>query len=46
MQEIQPHRLTTTELLRLAYATGYDKLPPAWIAELVKRLESTLDNQR
>ena len=43
MQGIKPHRLTTQELLDYAHLFGYDKLSPAWVEELAKRLEKTED---
>ena len=46
MQGIQPQSLSNEELVRYAHLTGYDKLPPEWVAELAKRLEATLDDNR
>lgn len=46
MQGIQPQSLNNEELVRYAHLMGYDKLPPAWVAELAKRLEATLDDNR
>lgn len=45
MYDIQPSRLSDEELVRMAYTWGYDKLPPAWVEELAKRLEQHLDTQ-
>lgn len=42
MQGIQPDRLTDAELLHYCWLTGYDKLAPAWVEELAKRLEEAL----
>lgn len=39
MSGIQPAGLTDAELLHYCWLTGYDKLEPAWIEELAKRLE-------
>ena len=38
MQGLQPQNLTTSELLRYATLEDPAKLPPAWVAEIVKRL--------
>lgn len=43
MQGIQPHNLSDNELLRYMYIMGFDKVPPDWIAELVKRFAELLD---
>jgi hypothetical protein len=44
MQGLQPHNLSNEELLRHAYITGYDKLPPEWVAEICKRFAALLDD--
>jgi hypothetical protein len=44
MQGIQPQRLTNEELMRLAYITGYDKLPAEWVAEICTRFAASLDD--
>jgi len=36
---IQPAGLTDAELLHYCWLTGYDKLEPAWVEELAKRLK-------
>lgn len=43
MYNIQPSRLSDEELVRMAHTLGYDKLPPAWVEELAKRLEKHID---
>lgn len=40
MSGIQPAGLTDRELLHYCWLTGYDKLEPAWIEELAKRLKA------
>ena len=37
MHSLQPQSLTNSELERLAYITGYDKLPANWAAEILRR---------
>lgn len=44
MQGIRPENLTTEELVRYAWVTGPAQLQPEWVAELIKRLEHTLDD--
>ena len=39
MHSLQPQSLTNFELERLAYITGHDKLPPNWVAEILRRTE-------
>lgn len=39
MSGIQPAGLTDAELLHYCWLTGYDKLEPAWVEELAKRLK-------
>lgn len=46
MQGIQPQSLTDEELVRYAHLQGYDKLPPAWVKEIVTRLERHLDDNK
>lgn len=46
MHDLQPQTLTDAELVKYAYLTGADKLPPNWVAELIKRLDATLDDNR
>jgi hypothetical protein len=42
MRGIQPAGLTDAELLHYCWLTGYDKLEPAWVEELAKRLKTKL----
>lgn len=42
MSGIQPQTLSDSELVRYADLMGADKLPPEWVAELIKRLEIRL----
>lgn len=42
MRGIQPAGLTDAELLHYCWLTGYDKLEPAWVEELAKRLKEKL----
>jgi len=44
MQGIRPQQLTDQELLDYAHLTGYDKLPPEWVAEICKRFAELLDD--
>ena len=46
MSGLQPSQLTTAELVRYANLQSPDKLPPDWVAEILKRLERTLDDNR
>ena len=46
MQSIRPESLTNAELVKYAWLTGADKLGKDWIAELLKRLEATLDDNK
>jgi len=39
MQSLQPQTLTNSELERLSYITGHDKLPPNWAAEVLRRTQ-------
>lgn len=43
MQGIQPTSLTNEELLKYSWLTGADKLPAAWVSELMLRLEEFVD---
>lgn len=40
---IQPAGLTDAELLHYCWLTGYDKLEPAWVEELAKRLKARIE---
>jgi hypothetical protein len=42
MSGIQPAGLTDAELLHYCWLTGYDKLEPAWVEELAKRLKDKI----
>lgn len=44
MYGIRPEKLSNGELVRYAWITGPAQLTPEWIAELIKRLELTLDD--
>lgn len=44
MSGIQPSVLTNEELVRYARLQPADQLPAAWVEELIKRLEATLDD--
>ena len=46
MQSIRPENLTNEELVRYAQLTGADKLGKEWVAELLKRFEATLDDNK
>jgi DNA-binding CsgD family transcriptional regulator len=46
MHSLQPQSLTNNELERLAYITGYDKLPTNWIAEILHRTEKDRKTER
>ena len=46
MQGIRPQTLTTAELVRYAHNLGPANLPADWVAELLKRLEQTLDDNK
>jgi hypothetical protein len=46
MSGIQPQILTNEELVKYAWLQGADKLDPAWVQELLKRLEATLDDNK
>lgn len=46
MSGIQPSQLSNEELARYAHLIGPDKLAPEWVAELIKRLEQTIDDGR
>lgn len=46
MSGLQPHQLSTEELVRYAHLIGPDKLAPDWVAEILKRLEQNLDDGR
>jgi hypothetical protein len=46
MSGIQFNNLSTPELVHYAWLMGPDKLPPAWVEELIKRLEQTLDDNK
>ena len=46
VQSIQPQNLTDEELVRYAYLQGHDKLPVAWITEILKRFEAQLDDNK
>ena len=39
MQSLQPQSLTNDELERLTYIIGQEKLPAAWVAELLRRTD-------
>lgn len=44
MQDIRPQQLTDQELVHYAHLMGYDKLPTAWVQEIVTRFERSLDD--
>lgn len=44
MQGIRPENLSLEELVRYAWLTGPAQLTPEWVAELITRLEQTLDD--
>lgn len=44
MSGIQPQQLTNEELVRYASLMSYGTVPAEWVAELIKRLEATLDD--
>jgi hypothetical protein len=46
MHSLQPQALTNSELERLAYITGYDKLPPNWVAEILRRTEKDWETKQ
>lgn len=46
MSGIQFSNLSTSELVHYAWLMGPAKLPPEWVAELLKRLEQTLDDNK
>lgn len=46
MSGIQPQILTNEELVRYARLQPADKLPAAWVEEILKRLEETLDDNK
>lgn len=46
MPSLQPEKLTNDELVHYAWLQGADKLPANWVAELIKRLEHTLDDNK
>ena len=46
MQGIQPQNLTNEELVRYARLMPPGQVPSAWVDELIKRLEATLDDNR
>ena len=45
MQSLQPQSLTNSELERLSYITGPDKLPANWVAEILRRTERDWKNE-
>ena len=46
MQSLQPQSLTNSELERLSYITGPDKLPANWVAEILRRTELDWKTER
>ena len=42
MHGIRPENLTNKELVHYAWLTGAAQLPPAWVEELIKRVEESL----
>ena len=46
MYSLQPQTLTNSELERLAYITGHDKLPPNWVAEVLRRTQDDWKTER
>ena len=46
MHSLQPQSLTNSELERLSYITGYDKLPQNWVAEIMRRTEQDWKTER
>jgi hypothetical protein len=46
MSGIRPQILTNEELVKYAWLQGVDKLPQQWVAEILKRLEATLDDNK
>jgi hypothetical protein len=46
MHSLQPQSLTNSELERLAYITGHDKLPPNWVAEILRRTEKDWETKQ
>jgi hypothetical protein len=43
MYGIQPQSLSTKELVRVATLERPEDLPPAWVAEILKRLAASPD---
>jgi len=43
MHGIRPENLTNRELVHYAWLTGAAQLPPAWVEELIKRVEDLLE---
>lgn len=46
MQSLRPETLTNAELVKYAWLAGANTLKEDWIAELIKRLEATLDDNK
>lgn len=46
MQGIRPQTLTNEELVRYAHTMGPTNLPADWVAELLKRFEQSLDDNK
>jgi hypothetical protein len=46
MSGIRPEHLSDKELVRYAWGIGAAQLTPAWVAELLKRLEQKLDDPK
>lgn len=46
MSGIRPFQLTNEELVRYANMQPPESLPAEWVAEILKRLEQTLDDNR
>ena len=43
MSRVQPHTLTTEELLRQIYIHGFENLPADWVRQLCARFADLLD---
>lgn len=45
MSGIQPENMSTEELLKYVWLQNFD-VPPAWVEEICRRLEDTLDDNK